>query len=91
MSKKADNIEVHLGPKKLGVPDNLEEVMIDFINRAKKTLDIAVQELDSIPIARTIIKAKQSGVTVRIVLEGDYILLSKIAFPIRGLLVVKMR
>ena len=83
MSVKLSGIELYMGPKELGGPDNLKEVIIDFINKAKRSLDIAVQELDDIDIAKAIIAAKKrtytnsSGktrlLTVRIILEGDYL------------------
>src|SRR5699024_7319798 len=49
-------------------------VIIDFITGAGDTLDIAVQEIDSLPIAEAIVGAKQRGVTVRVVSEADYLI-----------------
>jgi len=49
-------IDVYLGPVELGAPDDLEQVVIDFIDQAKSSLDIAVQEIDSLKIAEAIIK-----------------------------------
>ena len=49
-------IDVYLGPTELGAPDDLEQVVIDFIHGAKSSLDIAVQEIDSLKIAEAIIK-----------------------------------
>ena len=74
---KIGNIELYMGPDKLGAPDNLEKVLIKFIGGARETLDIAVQELEFKPIAKAIIAAKQRGVRVRIVLEGEYLTLNK--------------
>jgi phosphatidylserine/phosphatidylglycerophosphate/cardiolipin synthase-like enzyme len=66
-------IEAYAGPAELGASDNLEQVIIDFIGRARHTLYIAVQELDSEPIAQAIIDARWRGVTVRMIIEQDYI------------------
>jgi phosphatidylserine/phosphatidylglycerophosphate/cardiolipin synthase-like enzyme len=66
-------IQVFLGPQELGAPDNLEQVIVDFINGATKTLDIAVQELDSETIAQAIIDARWRGIRVRMFIEHDYV------------------
>ena len=71
-------IEAYAGPAELGAPDNLEAVIIAFISRARHTLFIAVQELDAEPIAQAIIDAKWRGVTVRMIIEQDYIAGDKI-------------
>ncbi|MDA0770847.1 MAG: hypothetical protein BZY79_03120 [SAR202 cluster bacterium Casp-Chloro-G4] len=73
MSLKVGNLELFMGPKQAGGPDDLEKVIVDFISKATRRLDIAVQELDSRPIADAIIAARQRKVTVRLVLEGDYL------------------
>jgi len=78
MPKTIGNIEIFMGPHQLGGPDNLQEVIVNFIDGAQKRLFIAVQELDSQPIAEAIIRAKQRKVLVKLVLEADY-LLEKIA------------
>ena len=66
-------IQAFAGPTELGAPDDLEEVILDFINGANKTLDMAVQELDSKPIAQAILDARCRGVRVRLVMEQDYL------------------
>lgn len=71
-------IQAFAGPEELGAPDNLEEVIIDFIRGAKSSLDIAVQEIDSEAIARAIVDARQRGVSVRIFLEQDYLVSKKL-------------
>ncbi|MFI6316582.1 phospholipase D-like domain-containing protein [Nonomuraea sp. NPDC050556] len=71
-------IEAFVGPTELGAADNLERVIIDFINGAKRFLDIAVQELDSEPIAQAILDARFRGVNVRMVLEQDYLVSAKL-------------
>ena len=67
------NVEIYMGPKGAGGPDDLKKVITDFINGAKKKLEIAVQELDSEDIARAIVDARLRGVQVRLVLELDYL------------------
>lgn len=71
-------IEAFVGPTELGAADNLEKVIIEFINGAKRFLDIAVQELDSEPIAQAVLDARFRGVNVRLVLEQDYLLSEKV-------------
>jgi len=66
-------IEAYVGPQELGAADNLEGVIIDFIHGARSSLDIAVQELDSEPIAQAILDARWRGVSVNLFLEQDYL------------------
>ena len=73
MSVDVGSIEFWAGPDVIGGPDALEAPIISFIGAARDTLDIAVQELESEPIARAILAAKTSGVKVRVVLEADYL------------------
>ncbi|MFC0681215.1 phosphatidylserine/phosphatidylglycerophosphate/cardiolipin synthase family protein [Lysobacter korlensis] len=68
-----DGVELHLGPSRLGGPDDLEAAILEFILGARHSLAIAVQELDSPAIAEAIIGARRSGVRVRAILEGDYL------------------
>ncbi len=79
-------IEAFAGPHELGASDNLEDAIIDFIEGARQTLFIAVQELDSEPIAQAIIDAKWRGVDIRMVVEQDYLAGNKIpkAIPKQG-------
>ncbi len=67
------NVEFHAGPGNVGAPDELETVIVDFIDGAQKRLDIAVQELESEPIAQAIIRARQRKVLVKIVIEQSYL------------------
>lgn len=68
------NLDFYMGPEAVGAPDDLEAVIIDFMLGAKKSLKIAVQELDHIPIAEAIIRVKrEKDVQVEIILEGDYL------------------
>jgi len=66
-------IEAYVGPDDLGGDDDLEAVIVDFIAGARKKLDIAVQELDSTPIAKAILAASWLGVRVTLFLEQDYL------------------
>ncbi|GAA3142189.1 phospholipase D-like domain-containing protein [Planomonospora alba] len=70
-------IEAFVGPRELGAADDLEHVIIDFIGGARHSLDIAVQELDSEPIAQAVLDARFRGVSVRMVLEQDYLVSPK--------------
>ena len=49
-------------------------MVTDFIVGAKKSLLVAVQELDSRPVAEAILAAKTRKVRIRVILEGDYLL-----------------
>ena len=69
-----NKIEAYVGPQELGAADNLEQVIVDFMAGAKHTLDIAVQELDNEVIAQAILDARFRGVSVRMVVEQDYLL-----------------
>lgn len=66
-------IEAFNGPAELGAPNNLEQVIVDFIDQAQHTLDIAVQELDSEVVAQAILDARWRGVDIRVFLEQDYL------------------
>jgi phosphatidylserine/phosphatidylglycerophosphate/cardiolipin synthase-like enzyme len=74
-------IEVFAGPTDLGAPDDLEAVIVDFIGGAKRSLDIAVQEIDSEPIAQAILDARWRGVKVAMVIEQDYLRAGRLPKP----------
>jgi phosphatidylserine/phosphatidylglycerophosphate/cardiolipin synthase-like enzyme len=61
-----------MGPKQLG-GDDIEQPIIDFIDGAKKYLDIAVQEIDNKELGKAIVRARQRNVQVKLVLEADYL------------------
>lgn len=69
----AGKIKGYVGPKDIGASDDIEQVIVDFIGRATKTVDVAVQELDSLPIAEALIAQKLAGRSVRVVLNHDYL------------------
>jgi phosphatidylserine/phosphatidylglycerophosphate/cardiolipin synthase-like enzyme len=52
--------------------DNLEAVIIEQINSAKSTLDIAVQEINLTDLAEAIVAKKEEGIKVRIIIENNY-------------------
>ena len=67
-------IECHAGPTEKGAPDDLETVIVEFIDGARRELQVAVQELDNEPIARALVRAKlERGVDVEVFLEQDYL------------------
>ena len=66
-------IDAYVGPSDLGGADDLERVIVEFVAAAKSSLDIAVQELDSMPIARAIVEARWRGVDVRMFIEQEYV------------------
>ncbi len=72
-------IEVYMGPQQLNGPDNLLKTIVEFIDGSQSSLLIAVQELDSKPIAEAIIRARQRKVLVKLVLEADYLVEKKAA------------
>jgi len=76
-------IEAYCGPREVGGPDDLEAVIINFINEAQKSLKIAVQELDSEAIAQAIIDAKWRGVSVQMFLEQDYLIAERVGLKDR--------
>jgi PLD-like domain len=73
MAIQVGGIELFMGPTALGAPDDLEAVIKQFIAGAKRSLFIAVQELDSRPVAEAILAAKAAKLKVRMILEGDYL------------------
>jgi phosphatidylserine/phosphatidylglycerophosphate/cardiolipin synthase-like enzyme len=63
-----------MGPQQLNAPDHLLEVIVDFIDAAHTSLHVAVQELDSLPIAQALVRARlERNVQVQLVLETDYL------------------
>ena len=52
--------------------DNLEQVIIDNINSAKSSIDLAVQELRLPAIAQALVARQQQGIKVRVILENIY-------------------
>ena len=52
--------------------DNLENIIINSINSAQSTIDIAVQEFRLPNIAKALVKQAEKGIKVRIILENTY-------------------
>ena len=71
--QKVGKVEFYAGPHGTGAPDNLENAIVKFIDKAEKRLLIAVQELESKPIAEAIIRARSRKILVKLVLEQDYL------------------
>jgi hypothetical protein len=68
---------VNSAPPDLRALDDLESVIVEFIGRAEYYLDIAVQELDSEPIAQALLDATYPDVKVRMFVEQDYVMAGK--------------
>ncbi|GLY18397.1 phospholipase D-like domain-containing protein [Kineosporia rhizophila] len=77
MGIKVGGIELFMGPSVLGGPDDLDSVVRDFVGGAKRSLAVAVQELDSRPVAEAVLAARAARLQVRVILEGDYLLESR--------------
>ncbi|MCG8490404.1 MAG: phospholipase D-like domain-containing protein [Sneathiellales bacterium] len=73
MAVKVGNVEFYAGPENVGGPDDLEATIVNFIDATEKRLEIAVQELESKPIAEAIIRARQRKVLVKLVIEQSYL------------------
>ncbi|ACB53762.1 conserved hypothetical protein [Crocosphaera subtropica ATCC 51142] len=52
--------------------DNLEDIIINSINSAQSTIDIAVQEFRLPNIAQALVKQAKKGIKIRIILENNY-------------------
>ncbi|MGR3275403.1 phospholipase D-like domain-containing protein [Acaryochloris marina NIES-2412] len=52
--------------------DDLESIIVEHIQAAQSTVDVAIQELRSPRIAQALRDRKQAGVQVRVVLENTY-------------------
>lgn len=69
-AKGADFVDPERGFRRSG--DNLEAIIIQELQQAKNTIDVAVQELRSPRIAQALVDRQQAGVNVRVVLENTY-------------------
>lgn len=52
--------------------DNLEQIIIEAIDSAQSTIDVAVQEFRLPNLARALAQRQQAGVKVRVILENQY-------------------
>lgn len=52
--------------------DDLEQILVDTIAEAEKTVDVAVQELRLPKVAAALVERQQAGVKVRVILENTY-------------------
>jgi phosphatidylserine/phosphatidylglycerophosphate/cardiolipin synthase-like enzyme len=81
MDFEGGKIQVFFGPPAYGAPDDLEKVIVDFINEAEESLEIAVQELDDPNIADAIDRASRRKktsrpshrISVNVIVEADYL------------------
>jgi len=73
MPKIIGDVELYMGPHQTGAPDDLEAAIVSFIDGAEKRLEVAVQELDSPPIAEALVRARQRKLLVKVVIEHDYL------------------
>jgi phosphatidylserine/phosphatidylglycerophosphate/cardiolipin synthase-like enzyme len=81
MDFESGRIQVFFGPQAYGAPDDLETVIVDFIDEAEESLEIAVQELDNPNIAAAINRACRRRKTsrpnrrleVNVIVEADYL------------------
>ena len=77
MPVRHDGVTMHLGPREAGGPDELAPPLVAFIDGAEKELCVAIQEIDHPPIAEALSRARRRGVTVKVVLESDYLVESR--------------
>ncbi|NJM77340.1 MAG: competence protein ComE, partial [Acaryochloridaceae cyanobacterium RU_4_10] len=54
------------------VGDNLEQIVVEQIQQARSSVDVAVQELRSPLVAQALRDRHQAGVRVRVVIENTY-------------------
>jgi phosphatidylserine/phosphatidylglycerophosphate/cardiolipin synthase-like enzyme len=73
-------LQLFFGPREQGAADDLEAVILRFIDEAEHSLQLAVQEIDNPRIAAALDRAArrlQPGTTrrlrVRLITEGDYL------------------
>lgn len=52
-------IQTFVGPTELGAADDLETIIVGFIDEAQESLDIAVQEIDSEIIAQAALEDRR--------------------------------
>jgi len=69
-SQAARYREPYRGVERLG--DDLEQVIVDGILSARRSLDVAVQELRLPRIAEALVQQHRAGVRVRVIVENNY-------------------
>lgn len=69
-NQAAEYIEPYRQKNRAG--DNLEKIIIDTINNAKLSVDVAVQELRLPNIAKALVDRHKAGIKVRVILEHIY-------------------
>lgn len=81
MDFEQGKIQVFFGPRAYGAPDDLEKIIIDFIDEAEESLEIAVQELDNPNIAAAIEQASRRKkksrpnrrISLNVIVEAEYL------------------
>ena len=81
MDFEQGNIQVFFGPQARGAADDLEQVIVEFIDGAQESLEVAVQELENENIAAALERASRRlrtsrpdrRISVRIVVEASYL------------------
>lgn len=68
--KNADYSDPYRQIKRPG--DNLEQILIDNVNRSFSSIDIAVQEFRLPKLAQALAQRHQQGVKIRVILENTY-------------------
>ncbi len=67
-------IKGYVGPRDLESSiDDVEQVIVDFIEEAEDTIDVAVQELDNVAIAEALIRQRRARRHVRVILNHSYL------------------
>ncbi|MGB2926454.1 MAG: phospholipase D-like domain-containing protein [Limnothrix sp.] len=69
-AKKTDYVEPYRGIERAG--DNLEQVLLDGIDQAQTSIDIAVQELNLPLVAEALAAKSTAGIAIRVLLENSY-------------------
>jgi len=69
-AKGADYSEPYRKIKRPG--DDLEAIIVEAINQANSSIDMAVQEFRLPKIAQALVKKQQAGVKIRVIIENQY-------------------
>ncbi|NEO82828.1 MAG: competence protein ComE, partial [Spirulina sp. SIO3F2] len=70
LARNADYTDLYRQIERPG--DDLETLIIEAINQAQSSLDVAVQEIRLPRIAQALIAQHQAGVSVRVIIENTY-------------------
>jgi phosphatidylserine/phosphatidylglycerophosphate/cardiolipin synthase-like enzyme len=70
LAKDSNYIEPYRNITRMG--DNLEQIIIDQINSAQSSIDLAVQEFNLPNVALALGEKKKAGIKIRVILENNY-------------------